>query len=180
MKHLPRNSPPIGFLVWCPERGSPTFVHKTFLEAIAEADRLKRAHPGHRFVVMAPIEDMSGVGYALGWSRGREEAAAQAHQEVVDADARADRARDEVYELQAALSRLKVFADNADEFQAIVADCQCWFDGFAGAQSGRESYERSHLPSRDKLTALNAALQAVLRAKPQRAESDDLELEIPF
>lgn len=179
-RHTPRNSPPIGFLVWCPERGTPTFVHKTFLEAVAEADRLKRSHPDCRFVVMAPVEDMSGVGYALGWSRGREEAAAQARQDVIDADARADRARDEAYELRVALDRLQPFADNAEDFQAIVADCQCWFDGFAGAQSGRESYERSHLPNRDKLTALNAAFQAVLRARPLRTVGDELDDHIPF
>ncbi|MCX7585050.1 hypothetical protein [Phenylobacterium sp. 58.2.17] len=161
-----------GFLVWNPAHGMPTFVHQTFLGAVAEADRLKRAHPGSRFVVMAPVEDMSGVGYALGWSRGRE----QAHRDVMDADARADRARDELFDLQAHTRLLNVFSENAEEFQAIVADCLLWFDGFAAAQSGRDTCERSHLPHRDKLTTLNAALQSVLRAQ----RSADLEAEIPF
>lgn len=183
-RHIPRNSPPIGFLVWCPERGMPSFVHATFSAALEEAARLKRANPRHRFFVMAPVADLEMVSYAAGWSRGaieaRKEGLGRVHREVIDADARADRARDEAYELRVALDRLQPFADNAEDFQAVVADCQLWFDGFAAAQSGRESYERSHLPSRDKLTALNAAFQAVLRARPLRTVGDELDDHIPF
>lgn len=174
----------VGFMVWCPERGMPTFVHDTFSAALEEAARLKRANPRHRFFVMSPVADLEMVSYAAGWSRGaieaRKEGLGRAHRDVIDADARADRARDEAYELRVALDRLQRFADNAEDFQAIVADCQCWFDGFAGAQSNRENWERSHLPNRDKLTALNAALQAVLRARPVRTERDELDDHIPF
>ncbi|MET3527258.1 hypothetical protein [Phenylobacterium koreense] len=170
----------VGFMVWCPERGMPSYVHDTFAAALAEAERLKRANRGHRFFVMAPVTNAGSVAYAsavsIGLTAGREEA----HADVVNADARADRARDEAHELRIALDRLQPFADNAEDFQAIVADCQCWFDGFAGAQSGRESYERSHLPSRDKLTALNAAFQAVLRARPVRTGRDEFDDHIPF
>jgi hypothetical protein len=175
--HIPPNSPPIGFLVWCPERGLPTYKHPTFLGAVDEAARLKRAAPKHRFVVMAPIEDQSGVGYALGFCRGRQEAAAQARQDVIDADARTDVLRDQLFDLQTEMGLLKVIRDNIDEFQAIVADCQIWFDGFAAAQSGAEPWVRSNLPSRDKLTALNAALQAVMRSRSADQTLDD---EIPF
>lgn len=156
----------------------PSYVHDTFADALAEADRLKRANRGHRFFVMAPVTDLEMVSYAAGWSRGLTEGRKDAYRDVVNADARADRARDAAYELRAALKLLEVFADKADEFQATVADCQLWFDGFAAAQSGRESWDRSHLPSRDSLVNLNAALQAVMRSKRPADELDDSE--IPF
>lgn len=165
---------PVGFLIWCPEHGLPTVAHPTFLGAVAEADRLKRQYPGHRFVVMSPVEDMSGVGYALGWSRGREEGLAQAHREIMDAEAKTDRLYDLSDDLQGQLLDLKGFRDDAVAYQAIVADALLWFDGFAAAHSPRESWERPRLPDRERLRDLNAAFQRVLPPGP------DADQEIPF
>lgn len=149
---------PIGFLVWNPARDFPTHVHGSFLAAVAEADRLKRQNPGQRFVVMSPVEDMSGVGYALGWDRGRQEGLAQAHREIMAAEARSDRFSDELDDLRP----LKVFRDRRVAFQAIVADCLLWFNGFSAAFEGKDSWERPTIPERDKLRELNGALQVLL------------------
>lgn len=170
-------SEPIGFLVWCPEHGPPTVVHGSFLSAFAEAERLKRLHPTKRFVVMSPVEDMSGVGYARGWDRGRAEGVKQAHREVIDAEAARDRLADENHDLKREAALFAPFKANADAFQAIVADCQCWLDGFNASHIGKDSWERPHVPTRERLLDLNIALQAVLSA--QRT-SDPLDDEIPF
>ncbi len=168
---------PIGFLVWCPESGFPTVTHPTFLDAVAEADRLKRQHPGHRFVVMSPVEDMSGVGYAMGWSEGRKEGLAQAHREIMDAEAKTDRLYEERDGLRAKLADVEGFRTNAADYQAIVADALLWFDGFAAAHSPRESWERPHIPDRERLRNLSAAFQRVL---PPGQNVLDGDLEIPF
>ncbi len=164
---------PIGFLVWCPERGFPTYTHPNFLGAIAEADRLKRANPGCRFVVMAPCEDMSMIGYSLGWSRGREEGLAQSHREIMKAEAVEDRNMDAAHDLRARLRRTAKIEDNAKAFQSIVADALLWFDGFAAAHAHRESYDQPRIPDRDQLRTLNGALQDL-------AEPDASLGEIPF
>lgn len=167
----------LGFHVWSPEGNLPTVTHPTFLAAVAEADRLKRANPGSRFVVMAPIEDMSGVGYALGFSRGREEGLAQAHREIMKAEANADRHAIEARELRSGASASRALIDNASEHQAAIADCILWFDGFTAAHSPKESWERPHVPNRDRLTALNGALQRVLSVRTDRPLDDQ---DIPF
>jgi hypothetical protein len=41
------------WLVWQPESGPPTVRHETHSSAIAEAERLARAHTGRRFYVLA-------------------------------------------------------------------------------------------------------------------------------
>lgn len=44
---------PIFWCVWCENGGSPTVKHREFSTAKAEAQRLARVNPGHRFVVLA-------------------------------------------------------------------------------------------------------------------------------
>lgn len=162
----------IGFLVWCPEHGPPTMVHESFLAAVAEADRLKRLYPWRRFVVMAPVEDQSMIGYSLGWSRGHKEGLAQAHRAIVDAEAKADRLSD----LNDALKVAQPLVNQGRRFQAIVADCLLWFEGFRAAHAPRDEWERPHTPSREDLRDLNAALQAIeLHQRPTT-----LDEEIPF
>lgn len=161
---------PIGFLVWCPEHGPPTVVHGHFIQAVAEADRLKHANPTRRFVVMSPVEDQSGVGYALGWDRGRAEGLCEAHRQIMDAEARRDVALDKVGDLTSDLRGVRVFRDRARAFQAIVADCLLWFDGFAAAHSPKEAWERPHVPDRERLRELNAAFQEVDPATVQDEE----------
>lgn len=43
------------YLVWNPARGMPTITHYTESSAIAEAERLAKANPGERFLVMSAI-----------------------------------------------------------------------------------------------------------------------------
>ena len=159
----------IGFLVWCPEQGFPTRLHDSFARAVAEAERLKRLHPGQRFIVMSPVLDASDVGPALAWSRGNHEGLAQAHREIMKAEAVADRLHDEIHELRKA----KPLIERAVFWQSVVADCLCWFDGFAAAHANRESYDQPAIPDRHKVRALNSALQSLLPA-------DDATDEIPF
>lgn len=169
-------SAPIGFLIWCPEHGLPRVVHGDFLTAIAEADRLKREHPDRRFTVMSPVEDMSGVGYALGWTRGREEGLGQAHREIMKAEASADRAMDQAHDLKAKVRRFEALDRQAKAFQSIVADALCWFDGYSGAFALRENYETPRTPDRERLRALNVALQEIAFTDAERCLDD----EIPF
>lgn len=77
------------------------------------------------------------------------------HKQVMDAEANSDR-------LGERLHKLKAIEANARAFQAIVADCQCWFDGFKAAHAGQESWDKPWTPSRDSLSQLNMALQALL------------------
>lgn len=85
-----------------------------------------------------------------------------------------DDALDQIGDLNSELRQLKPFRDNAVAYQAIVADALLWFDGFAAAHSPRESWERPHLPDRERLRDLNAAFQRVLPPGP------DADQEIPF
>lgn len=157
----------IGFLVWCPEHGFPTYQHETFLGAVAEAERLKRLHPQRRFVVMSPVERMSDVGYASGFSDGKKEGLTQAHREIMKAEANADRWSDEAHELR----KLKPIMARAQAFQSIVADCLCWFAGYRAGSAG-DGYGAVWTPSRDTLQELNQHLQSLLPSA-----MDD---EIPF
>ena len=44
---------PLFWCVWCDGGGSPTVKHRDFVTARQEAQRLARANPGKRFVVLA-------------------------------------------------------------------------------------------------------------------------------
>jgi len=44
---------PLFWCVWCEGGGNPTVKHREFTSAKAEAQRLARANPGRRFVVLA-------------------------------------------------------------------------------------------------------------------------------
>lgn len=44
---------PLFWCVWAEGGGSPTVKHETFPDAKREAQRLARANPGQRFVVLA-------------------------------------------------------------------------------------------------------------------------------
>lgn len=176
MRMQPPASPPLGFHVWNPNGHLPTFTHQSFLGAWAEKDRLTRANPRDRFVVMAPVEDMSMIGYSLGWTEGREEGLAQAHREIMKAEAHTDRLCDEVHDLRKLVKRLQVIIDRAAPFQAIVADCLLWFDGFNAHFAGKAARKRPNVPDREGLRKLNEALQGLLPdgLKP------DLDDHIPF
>lgn len=172
----------IGFHVWNPAGRLPTYTHPTFLGAWAEKDRLQRLHPTERFVVMMPCEDMSAIGYGLGFTRGREEARREVDYRVRDAWQVADIARQDATELRKRLASVEPLIKDVEAYQAIVADCLLWFQGFNAAYVGRESYDRPITPSAEKLRDLNAALQAIWRERDLangKATPVD-ELEIPF
>ena len=87
-----------------------------------------------------------------------------------------DGALHEVTALRLAAHVLQAVKDRAAPFQAIVADCLLWFDGFAAAHSPKETWERPHVPDRERLRQLNEALQALLPA----GLSPDDDANIPF
>lgn len=62
---------------------------------------------------------------------------------------------------EARLHKLRDF-ENAVDFQSIVADALLWFDGFAAAHSGRESWDRPAIPDRARLRKLNERLQDLI------------------
>lgn len=166
----------IGFHVWNPAGRLPTHVHATFLGAWAEKDRLQGLHPDQRFVVMMPCEDMSAIGYGLGFTRGREEGYAEARREIILAENRLDTVLE-----QFPIKALRPFLEDAEAYQSIVADCLLWIQGFNAAYAGRESYDRPNTPSVDQLHDLNAALQFILREQAKaRGLSAPNDLEIPF
>ena len=56
------------WLVWCESGGAPTVKHADYDRAKAEAQRLARANPGRRFVVLAAaigfeVNDLKAVHY---------------------------------------------------------------------------------------------------------------------
>ena len=165
-------SAPIGFLVWNPSRNLPTRVHMTIEQALSEAERLSRENPSERFVIMSPVLAGSDATAAKTWSDGRAEGYAQARAGVMKAEALSDRLAEQLHSLR----RVQPLLDNIAEHQAAVADCICWFDGFAAAHAPRESWERPYVPDRDRIRALNGALQRLLPSPP----SGDLDAEIPF
>jgi hypothetical protein len=173
---FPLAGKPVGFMVWNPDRSMPTHVHDTFEDALAEAERLKRYAPRERFFVMAPVIDTLTVTYGAGFDAGRKAGLNEAHQQIMDAEARADRAMDRDGDRATQLRLLDPIFQKARDFQAIVADALLWFDGFAAAHAPKEAWERPRLPDRERLVALNGALQAV--AFPQTV--DALDDDIPF
>lgn len=66
--------------------------------------------------------------------------------------------------------RFRTIEGNQRAFQAIVADCILWFDGFRAAHAPKESWERPHVPDRAILCDLNAALQALEASQPEFEE----------
>lgn len=46
---------PLFWVVWRDGGDSPSFKHRDFVSARAEAQRLARKHKGHRFVVLAAV-----------------------------------------------------------------------------------------------------------------------------
>jgi hypothetical protein len=163
---------PVGFLVWNPSRSLPTVQHETFSKAEAEAVRLSAQHPDEAFWIMSPVKGEKTRAAAKAFSDGKAEGMAQAHAEIMLAEGHRDRLFEERDHLRRSVEKLGAIDANRSEFQAIVADCLLWFDGFNAGFSGKEPWERPHTPDREKLTALNGALQALLR-------SADLD-EIPF
>ncbi|MDR7232788.1 hypothetical protein J2X45_003898 [Caulobacter sp. BE264] len=171
----------IGFHVWNPAGRLPTYTHPTFLAAWAEKDRLQALHPDQRFVVMMPCENMSGIGYGLGFTAGRKEAQDDAVRLIDRAQQRAEQKTAEAAELRRDLKALRPFLEDVEAYQSIVADCLLWIQGFNAAYAGRESYERPDTPSVERLRDLNAALQRLMRdhsAANGRPALDDSE--IPF
>lgn len=154
-------------MVWNPVRGMPTFVHDTIEQASAEAERLTRQNPGEHFIIMSPVLSRSdadaGKAFSAGvnWSKARSETAAEEARRLVD---QAVRREAEVSR------RFAVIERDQRRFQAIVADCLLWFDGFRAAHSPKDSWERPHVPDRDALRELNAALQALETPQPEFEE----------
>lgn len=168
---------PIGFLVWNPARGIPTVQHETFARAEAEAERLRAANPEDTFWVMAPVKGEKTAAAARAFSDGKAEGYAQARAEIMLAEGRTDRFCEELRDLRRTMSALQVFVDDRMQFQAIVADCLLWFDGFNAAHAHREVYDRPRTPDGDKLRDLNTALQRLMREAGGQDLDDD---EIPF
>lgn len=169
-------SAPIGFLVWNPSRNLPTHVHMTIERALAEAERLTRENPGERFVIMSPVMAGSDATAAKAWSDGKAEGYAEARADVMRAEAVSDRLGEQLH----AQRHVQPLLDNIAEHQAAVADCICWFDGFAAAHAPRESWERPHLPDRGRIRALNGALQRMLPEAPGGVNLMAGDMEIPF
>lgn len=167
----------LGFHVWNPAGRLPTYVHPTLESALDEAERLTRCNPGQRFVVMAPVLSADDATRAKAWSDGKKQGYADATDDVMKAEAISDRLYEEKAALERTLRQLQTFKDRAAPFQAIVADCLLWFDGFAAAHSPKESWERPHVPDRERMRRLNEALQALL---PDGLSVMDLDQEIPF
>lgn len=169
-----------GFMVWCPEKGMPNVAHDTIESAVAEAERLTRLYPPHRFLVMSPLESAPDIIRAKVWGdgrkEGREEGLAEAHRAIMEAEAKTDRAYDKIGDLNSDLRRFKAVGAKHRAFQAVVADCLLWFDGFTAAYAGREPFERPNVPARETLRQLNAALMGL---EPPSAHRD-LDHEIPF
>lgn len=121
--------------------------------------------------LLPQINALISAAEAVGRVQGYDEAKG----EVIKAEALSDRLHDELAELRRSMSNLQAIDDRAPAFQAIVADCLLWFDGFAAAHSPKESWERPHVPDRERLRTLNAALQGLL---PADLSPDDQD--IPF
>jgi len=160
----------IGFMVWNPARGMPTVVHDTIERALAEAERLKAKNPGERFIIMSPVMAGSDASVAKAWSDGKAEGLAQAHREVMKAEAFSDQWCERAQGFERQLNRYGAIQRSQRRFQAIVADCLLWFDGFRAAHSPKDSWERPHVPDREALRELNAALQALEAPQPEFEE----------
>lgn len=164
----------VGFLVWNPSRGLPTVVHDTLDRALSEAERLKKANPTERFVIMSPIMAGSDASAAKAWSDGKAEGLAEARQEVMRAEQFSDQWCEKAMRLEGATRQLADLRRHQRRYQAIVADCLLWFDGFAAAFGSREGWEQPRIPDRDTIRDLNRALLNLEQGQPIPDE------EIPF
>lgn len=164
----------VGFLVWNPSRSLPTVVHDTLERALAEAERLKRLNPSERFVIMSPIMAGSDASAAKAWSDGKAEGIAEARREVMRAEKFSDQWCETAKGLERTMRRLGPIREHQRRYQAIVADCLLWFDGFAAAFGAREGWEQPRIPDRDTIRDLNRALLDL-----EEAPSTN-EQEIPF
>lgn len=160
----------IGFMVWNPARGMPHVVHDTLERALAEAERLTAKNPGERFIIMSPIMAGSDASAAKAWSDGEAEGLAQAYREIMKAEAFSDQCCERAQDFERQLNRYGAIQQGQRRFQAIVADCLLWFDGFRAAHSPKDSWERPHVPDREALRELNAALQALEAPQPEFKE----------
>lgn len=157
----------VGFMVWNPARGMPTVVHDTIEQASAEAERLTRQNPGEHFIIMSPVLTDQAATIGKIWSDGARYAQAR----IENAEANAKRMIDAAIQLEAKTKRrFAVIERDQRRFQAIVADCLLWFDGFRAAHSPKDSWERPHVPDREALRELNAALQALETPQPEFEE----------
>lgn len=163
----------VGFLIWNPSRNLPTVVHDTLERALSEAERLTKANPGERFVIMSPVMAGSDANAAKAWSDGKAEGIAQARQDVMRAEKFSDEWCEKAMRLEGVARNLGNLQNQQRRYQAIVADCLLWFDGFSGAFAHREGYEQPRIPDRDTLRDLNRAL---LNLEP----APTLDEEIPF
>lgn len=157
----------IGFMVWNPARGMPTVVHDTIEQASAEAGRLTRQNPDEHFIIMSPVLSREDANLGKAWSDGARFMGARADA----AEANARRMIDEAIQHEVkAKRRFRVLERDQRRFQAIAADCLLWFDGFRAAHSPKDDWERPHVPDRDALRELNAALQALETPQPEFEE----------
>lgn len=157
----------VGFMVWNPARGMPTVVHDTIEQASAEAERLTRQNPGEHFIIMSPVLTDQAATIGKIWSDGARYAQAR----IENAEANAKRMIDDAIQFEAKTKRrFAVIERDQRRFQAIVADCLLWFDGFRAAHSPKDSWERPHVPDREALRELNAALQALEAPQPEFEE----------
>jgi hypothetical protein len=165
-----------GYMVWSPEGAMPTYVHPTFDAALTEAQRLKRLCRHRRFYIMSPVHGLADAEAATSFDQGKAEGLAEAHRQIMDAEARMDRAFDKVGDLTSLLRSARPIIDRSRAFQSIVADALLWFDGFAAAHALRDSWDRPNIPDRDQLRQLNGALQELTHQTDQRVADE----EIPF
>jgi hypothetical protein len=82
-------------------------------------------------------------------------------------------ADDRAFQIGRRLERLSKIEAEHVSFQSLVADCQCWFDGFLASFVGKDSWEKPWTPDTGRLRALNDAFRHV--APPSGADA-----EIPF
>lgn len=75
--------------------------------------------------------------------------------------AHAESQRIEIEALRTRLHRLAELERSARRFQAIVADCQQWFNGYRAAFASKPIWKRPSTPDADTLRDLNLALQGV-------------------
>ena len=166
----------IGFLVWNPTAGLPTVTHDTLDRALAEAERLTKANPGQRFYLMAPVITPADATRAMVWEAGRASGLAERRDEVRLAERHADQAGEQLAQVNRRLRRFEAFGKRVEQFQSLVADCQCWLDGLLTAFRLRDDVAAPWTPDVARLRDLNQALRD-LRADEKFADLDD---EIPF
>lgn len=100
--------------------------------------------------LLPQIEKLMEAAYA----RGATDTHVDLYPQIIAAEARSDQFSDR-------LDAMKALEVRHAAFHAIVADCQQWFNGFAAAHAGRESWEKPRVPDPDVLVDLNLALQRV-------------------